>query len=113
MCPLRASGAGGTVLIERLPVFHVLLTDVIYREWMGKVERIRPRPSDVQEGWKEGSEERGGNIMSWAESADSNTSTSGSMAQYNKTAAPQDYQVQLVMDYIGLSLCMFCLLRAK
>lgn len=70
---------------------------------MGKVERIRSRPSDSQEGWKEGSEDRGGNKTSRADSVDPNASSSGGMVQYNKTAAPQDYQVKLVMHYIGLS----------
>lgn len=64
---------------------------------MGKVERIRPRPSDSQEGWKEGSEDRGGNKTLWADSVDPNAPSPGNMGQYNKSAAPQDYQVKLEM----------------
>ncbi|KAM9848726.1 protein PRRC2C [Aulostomus maculatus] len=61
-------------------------------EWMGKVERIRSRPSDNQEGWKEGSEDRGGSKTSWADSVDPRAPSPGSMGQYSKTAGPQDYQ---------------------
>lgn len=60
---------------------------------MGKMERIRSRPPDSQEGWKEGSEDRGGNKTSWVDSVDPNVSSSGGMAQYNKSTVPQDYQV--------------------
>lgn len=60
---------------------------------MGKVERMRPRPPDGQEGWKEGSEDRGGNKASWADSADPRAPSPGSMGQYSKSAATQDYQV--------------------
>ncbi|KAM7410300.1 hypothetical protein PAMA_001644 [Pampus argenteus] len=61
-------------------------------EWMGKVERIRSRPPDSQEGWKEGSEDRGGSKTSWAESVDPRAPSPGSIGQYSKAAAPQDYQ---------------------
>ena len=61
---------------------------------MGKVERIRPRPSDSQEGWKEGSEDRGGNKSSWADNVDPRAPSPGSMGQYSKSTAPQDYQVK-------------------
>lgn len=63
---------------------------------MGKVERMRSRPPDGQESWKEGSEDRGGNKTSWADSADPRAPSPGSMGQYNKSTAPQDYQVNLV-----------------
>lgn len=63
---------------------------------MGKVERVRSRPSDGQEGWKEGSEDHVGNKISWADSVEPNTPSPGSMGQY-KSAAPQDYQVMLDM----------------
>ncbi|KAM6921826.1 LOW QUALITY PROTEIN: protein PRRC2C [Xenentodon cancila] len=60
-------------------------------EWMGKVERMRSRTTDNQEGWKEGSEERGGGKTSWADSVDPRAPSPGSMGQY-KSAAQQDYQ---------------------
>ncbi|KAK1896388.1 Protein PRRC2C [Dissostichus eleginoides] len=59
-------------------------------EWMGKVERMRSRPAEGQEGWKEGPEERGGSKTSWAD-GDPRAPSPGSMGQY-KSAAPQDYQ---------------------
>lgn len=65
---------------------------------MGKMERIRSRPPDSQEGWKEGSEDRGGNKTSWADSVDPRAPSPGNMGQYNKAAAPQDYQVKLVYN---------------
>ncbi|KAF7645558.1 hypothetical protein LDENG_00202380, partial [Lucifuga dentata] len=61
-------------------------------DWIGKAERVRIRPSDTQEGWKEGSEDRGGSKTSWADGVDPRASSPGSMGQYNKSAAPQDYQ---------------------
>ena len=64
-----------------------------FREWMGKVDRMRSRTSDNQEGWKEGSEERGGSKASWADSVDPRAPSPGSVGQYSKSAAPQDYQV--------------------
>lgn len=67
---------------------------VCFREWMGKVERVRPRPADGQEGWKEGAEDRGGSKTSWTDSADPRAPSPGSMSQFNKSAAPQDFQVQ-------------------
>ncbi|XP_026160679.1 protein PRRC2C isoform X2 [Mastacembelus armatus] len=60
-------------------------------EWMGKVERMRTRPSDSQEGWKETSEDRGSKT-SWADSMDPRAASPGSMGQYNKSTTPQDYQ---------------------
>ncbi|CAI5640031.1 unnamed protein product [Oreochromis niloticus] len=61
-------------------------------EWLGKVDRMRSRPSDSQEGWKEGSEDRGGSKASWTESVDPRAPSPGSMGQYNKSAATQDFQ---------------------
>ncbi|XP_047231919.1 protein PRRC2C isoform X3 [Girardinichthys multiradiatus] len=55
-------------------------------------EWIRSRTSDNQEGWKEGSEERGGTKTSWADSGDPRAPSPGSVGQYNKPAASQDYQ---------------------
>lgn len=75
---------------------------------MGKVERIRSRPPDGQEGWKEGTEDRGGNKTSWAD-GDPRAPSPGSMGQYNKSAAPQDYQVKLDMHYTRLPACVHCL----
>ena len=62
---------------------------------MGKVERMRSRPAEGQEGWKEGPEERGGSKTSWAD-GDPRAPSPGSMGQY-KSAAPQDYQVKPVI----------------
>lgn len=75
---------------------------------MGKVERIRSRPPDGVEGWKEGTEERGGSKTSWAD-GDPRAPSPGSMGQYNKTAAPQDYQVKLHMNDTRLPSCVHCL----
>ncbi|XP_017284274.1 protein PRRC2C isoform X1 [Kryptolebias marmoratus] len=61
-------------------------------EWMGKVERMRSRTSDGQEGWKEGSEEHGGGKTSWADSVDPRAPSPGSGGQYNKSAVSQEYQ---------------------
>lgn len=61
---------------------------------MGKVERLRSRPADGQEGWKEGSEDCRGSKTSWADSADPRAPSPGNMGQYNKAAAPQDHQVK-------------------
>lgn len=63
---------------------------------MGKVERMRSRTSDNQDGWKEGSEERGGGKTSWADSVDPRAPSPGSVGQYSKSVAPQDYQVNLL-----------------
>lgn len=96
---------------------HFLLlinhTNIIFREWMGKVERVRPRPSDSQEGWTEGSEDRGGNKTSWADSTDPRAPSPGSMGQYSKSAATQDYQVKLDMHYISLPLCLHCTFKRR
>lgn len=63
---------------------------------MSKVERMRSRPADGQEGWKEGPEDRGGSKTAWADTVDPRAPSPGSMGQYNKATAPQDYQVKLV-----------------
>ncbi|XP_014914267.1 protein PRRC2C isoform X2 [Poecilia latipinna] len=55
-------------------------------EWM------RARTSDNQEGWKEGPEDCGGSKTSWANSVDPRAPSPGSVGQYNKSAASQDYQ---------------------
>lgn len=89
-------------------MFLLNYIDTIFRDWMGKVERIRSRPSDCQEGWKEGSEDRGASKTSWADTADPRAPSPGSMGQYNKSAAPQDYQVQLNMHYASLPSCVHC-----
>lgn len=60
---------------------------------MGKVERIRPWQTDSQEGWKEGSEDNGGNTSPWADSVDATAPSLGSMGQYSKSTVPQDLQV--------------------
>lgn len=78
-------------------MFLLNYTDSIFREWMGKVERVRSRPSDAQEGWKEGSEDRGSSKTSWADAVDPRAPSPGSIGQYSKSAAPQDYQVRLSM----------------
>lgn len=57
------------------------------REWM------RSRTLDNQEGWKEGSEERGGPKSCWADGVDPRAPSPGIMG-YNKSAASQDYQVK-------------------
>lgn len=75
---------------------------------MGKVERIRSRPPDGQEGWKEGSEDRGGSKTAWAD-GDPRAPSPGSVGQYNKSAAPQDYQVKLHNHYTSLPSCVHCL----
>lgn len=62
---------------------------------MGQVERARSRPAESQDGWKEGSEDRGAAKVSWAEASDPRAPSPGSAGQHNKSAAPQDYQVTL------------------
>nr|XP_061790441.1 protein PRRC2C-like [Nerophis lumbriciformis] len=61
-------------------------------QWMGKVERIRSRPQDGQEGWQEGSEEHASSKTSWADNVDLRASSPGNAAHYNKVAPTQDYQ---------------------
>lgn len=76
--------------------FVDLLNYHLFREWLGKVDRIRPRPPDGQEGWKEGSEDRGGIKASWAEGVDPRAPSPGSIGQFSKSAATQDFQVKHV-----------------
>lgn len=64
-----------------------------HREWMTKVDRMRSRNADVQEGWKEGEEERRDSKSSWAESGDPRAPSPGNIVHYNKTVPPQDQQV--------------------
>ncbi|XP_034036303.1 protein PRRC2C [Thalassophryne amazonica] len=61
-------------------------------EWMGKVERVRSRTSDSQEGWKDGSEDHSGSKASWADSVDPRAPSPGSIGQYSKSTGQQDYQ---------------------
>lgn len=61
-------------------------------EWMSKVDRIRSRPSDTQEGWKDGSDGRAGGKGSCADSVDPRAPSPGNVGQYNKLAAQSDFQ---------------------
>lgn len=61
------------------------------------MDRVRSRPSDSQEGWKEGSEDRAGSKTSWADAVDPQAPSPGTMGQYNKSAAQQDYQVCIML----------------
>uniref|UniRef100_A0A8C1PRE7 Proline-rich coiled-coil 2C n=1 Tax=Cyprinus carpio TaxID=7962 RepID=A0A8C1PRE7_CYPCA len=70
-------------------------------EWMTKVDRMRSRNADVQEGWKEGEEERRDSKSSWAESGDPRAPSPGSIVHYNKTVPPQDQQGQTVGRSVG------------
>jgi len=56
---------------------------------MGKVERVRPRPPDGQDG----AEDRGGIKISRVD-GDPRAPSPGNTGQHNKAAAPQDYQVK-------------------
>lgn len=60
---------------------------------MGQTERAHPRPTETQDGWKEGSEDRGAAKISWADASDPRALSPGSAGQNNKSAVPQDYQV--------------------
>ncbi|TSK58146.1 Protein PRRC2C [Bagarius yarrelli] len=62
-------------------------------EWVNKVDRIRSRSTEAQEGWKEGGEERSESKNSWVDSGEPRALSPGSVTQYNKTGPPQDYQV--------------------
>ncbi|XP_061681906.1 protein PRRC2C isoform X1 [Syngnathoides biaculeatus] len=55
---------------------------------MGKVERMRSRPPDAQEG----SEEQGGGKASWADSIDHRAPSPRSTGHFGKAAALPDYQ---------------------
>ncbi len=82
-------------------MFLLNCIEIIFRDWMGKVDRMRSRPSEGQEGWKEGSEDRGGSKTSWADTVDPRSPSPGSMGQYNKSTAQQDYQVKVDMQFIS------------
>lgn len=57
---------------------------------------MRSRTSENQEGWKDGSEERGA-TKTWADSVDPRAPSPGSVGQYSKLPASLDYQVQHVL----------------
>ncbi|XP_028301264.1 protein PRRC2C isoform X2 [Gouania willdenowi] len=62
-------------------------------EWMAKVDRMRARASDGQDGWKEGTDDRVGSKSSWSESLDPRAQSPGSVGQqYNKSVDAQDNQ---------------------
>ncbi|XP_051511184.1 protein PRRC2C-like isoform X2 [Myxocyprinus asiaticus] len=65
-------------------------------EWMTKVDRLRPRNTDAQEGWKGGGEERSDSKSSWAESGDTRAPSHGNIGHYSKMAHSQDQQGQQV-----------------
>lgn len=52
---------------------------------MTKVDRMRSRNIDVQEGWKEGAEERSDSKSSWMESGDHRAPSPGNIVHYSKT----------------------------
>lgn len=52
---------------------------------MTKVDRMRSRNIDVQEGWKEGVEERSDGKSSWMESGDHRAPSPGNIVHYSKT----------------------------
>lgn len=58
------------------------------------MERVRSRPADSQDGWKECSEDRGAAKISWADTSDPRAPSPGSAGQH-KAEVPQDYQVTL------------------
>lgn len=58
---------------------------------MAKVDRMRSRNTDAQEGWKE--EERSDGKSSWAESGDPRALSPGNIGHYSKNVPPQDQQV--------------------
>ncbi|KAJ3599916.1 hypothetical protein NHX12_033870 [Muraenolepis orangiensis] len=60
-------------------------------EWMGKVERRRPRPPDGRVGGKDVSEDHGGNK---GPGVDPRAPSPGNHGQYSKNMAPQDCQGQ-------------------
>uniref|UniRef100_A0A8C2GIT1 Proline-rich coiled-coil 2C n=1 Tax=Cyprinus carpio TaxID=7962 RepID=A0A8C2GIT1_CYPCA len=59
------------------------------------------RNADVQEGWKEGEEERRDSKSSWAESGDPRAPSPGNIVHYSKTVPPQDQQGQTVGRSVG------------
>ncbi|XP_052391759.1 protein PRRC2C isoform X2 [Carassius gibelio] len=69
-------------------------------EWMTKVDRMRSRNADVQEGWTE-EEGRRDSKSSWAESGDPKAPSPGNIVHYSKTVPPQDQQGQTVGRSVG------------
>ncbi|XP_046691688.1 protein PRRC2C isoform X1 [Silurus meridionalis] len=61
-------------------------------EWVNKVDRIRSRNKDTQEGWKEGGEERSECKNSWGDGGEPRASSPGSGTQCSKKGQSQDYQ---------------------
>ncbi|XP_055020539.1 protein PRRC2C isoform X2 [Boleophthalmus pectinirostris] len=61
-------------------------------EWMGKVERLRSRAPDSQEGWKDISDGRGGSKGSCADGGEPSAPSPSSVASFNKSGIPQEYQ---------------------
>lgn len=61
---------------------------------MSKVERMRARTSDGQEGWNDRPEEPGGAKASWGDNVDPRAPSPGTGGQYNKSAFLQEYQVK-------------------
>uniref|UniRef100_A0A671MEQ2 Protein PRRC2C-like n=1 Tax=Sinocyclocheilus anshuiensis TaxID=1608454 RepID=A0A671MEQ2_9TELE len=70
-------------------------------QWMTKVDRMRSRNADVQEGWKEGEEERRDSKSSWAESGGLRAPSPGNIVHYSKIFPPQDQQGQTVGRSVG------------
>ncbi|XP_051952248.1 protein PRRC2C-like [Xyrauchen texanus] len=70
-------------------------------EWMTKVDRMRPRKTDAQEGWKGRVEERSEGKSSWAESGDPRAPSPGNIGHYSKTAPLQEQQGQQVGRSMG------------
>ncbi|XP_030626190.1 LOW QUALITY PROTEIN: protein PRRC2C [Chanos chanos] len=68
-------------------------------EWMAKVEHMRSRNTDAQEGWKDGTEDRSDRKGSWVDSGDPRDPASTSTAQYTKTG--QDYPGQTSGRSVG------------
>ncbi|KAL7888098.1 hypothetical protein AOLI_G00030720 [Acnodon oligacanthus] len=70
-------------------------------EWMSKVDRMRSRNTDAQEGWKEGGGEKSESKGSWADSVDPRVPSPASITQYNKTGPSSDYQGQAAGRSLG------------
>ncbi len=69
---------------------------------MTKVDRMRSRNADVQEGWKEGEEERRDRKSSWAESGDPRAPSPGNIIHYSKMVPPQEQQVWCALPQLTL-----------
>ena len=65
---------------------------------MGKVERMRPRPSDGRAGVKEGSEDHVGTKGSRADGVGPRAPSPGKHGPYSKSTIPQDYKVRLLKE---------------